>query len=141
MKVFALAVLLGSAMLPAVGDSKETEKSGPAWDSSTVVDVTGTVTEVREVAKGNPIEGVNLTVKVKGDELKIYIAPTQFVEMFEVKFTKGDEVKVIGSKVKYEGEDLILSREVQVKHTTLAVRDKNGVPFWKYFLKTVPTGL
>jgi len=141
MKFFALAVVAGLAIAPGFGGSKDPEKSGPAYDPATVVDVTATIVEVREIAKGNALEGINLTVKIKGESTNIYVAPTEFVNMFEVKFAKGDEVKVIGSKVNYEGEDLILSREVQVKHTALVVRDKDGVPYWKYFLKTVPTGL
>ena len=40
----------------------------------------------------------------------------------------------------FEGADLILSREIRLDHTTLRVRDKDGSPLWKYFLKTIPTG-
>jgi hypothetical protein len=38
------------------------------------------------------------------------------------------------------GADLILSREIRLDHTTLTVRDKDGNPMWKHFVKTIPTG-
>jgi len=142
MKAFALAAVLGLAVSPLFGDSKESkEKSAPAYDTATVVDVSGEVTEVRDIPSGSPIAGVNLTIKVKGEPVAVYVAPTEFVKLFDVKFAKGDEVQVVGSKVKFEGADLILAREIRLGHTTLVVRDKDGSPYWKYFLKTIPTGL
>lgn len=140
MKAFALAVLVGLAVSALGADSKDPAKSGPAWNAATVVDVTGTVTEVREVAKGSPIEGVNLTVKTKNETVNVYVAPVEFVKLMDVKFVKGDEVEVSGSKVKFEGADLILAREVRLGKLTFSVRDKDGSPFWKYFQK-IPTGL
>src|SRR5437868_1795421 len=84
MKTFAIAVLLAGAALPLVSDSKDPlEKTGPEYNPATVVDFKGTITDVREVSAGSAIEGVNLTIKVKGETLKVYVAPTEFVKFFD----------------------------------------------------------
>lgn len=142
MKSFALAAVLSLAILPLFGDSaKDSAKQGPAYDTATEVDLTGTIVEVREVATGGPLEGVYLQIKTKGEAQAVYVAPTEFVKLFDVKFSKDDQVQVVGSRVTFEGADLILARDVRLGRTTLTVREKSGEPLWKYFLKTVPTGL
>jgi hypothetical protein len=46
-------------------------------------------------------------------------------------FSKGDEIALTGSKVKQEGADLILAREVVKGTDTLLLRDDKGRPVWK----------
>jgi hypothetical protein len=46
-------------------------------------------------------------------------------------FSKGDEIALTGSKVKQEGADLILAREVVKGTDTLLLRDEKGRPIWK----------
>lgn len=140
MKILALAVWIGMAGASLAADIKDPAKSGPAYDAATVVDVTGVIIEVRELPKGNALEGVNLTIKVKNDTFNVYVAPVEFLKMLDAKFAKNDEVQVAGSKVKFDGAELILAREVRLGKVSLMVRDKDGSPFWKYFSK-VPTGL
>ena len=141
MKAFAFAAVLGLAFAPLFGGSNGEKKTGPVYDTTTVMEVIGTVAEVKEVPAGNAMEGIHLTVKVKGEALDIYVGPAEFVKMFDVKFKKDDDVQVVGSKAKFEGADVLLSQEVRVGHTALVVREKDGTPYWKYFLKTIPTGL
>ena len=141
MKTLALTVLFGVAGVLSAADIKDPAKSGPAYDTATVVDVTGVVTDLREAPKGSPLEGISLTIKVKNDTLNVYVAPADFLKMLDAKFAKNDEVQVAGSKVKFEGAELILAREVRLGKMTLMVRDKEGTPFWKYFSKAIPTGL
>lgn len=111
----------------------------PSYDTATVIDITATVTAVHEVSKDQPLAGVHLTLKQESQTLDIYVGPTEFVKMFEVKFSKGDEIHVIGSKVDFDGSTVVLAREVSLGTVTLVCRDKDGSPLWKYFIK-VPVG-
>jgi hypothetical protein len=45
---------------------------------------------------------------------------------------KGDEVNLTGSKVKQDGSDLILAREVSKGSDTLVLRDDKGKPVWDW---------
>ena len=111
----------------------------PGYDTASVMTVTGKVTAVREVSKDRPLAGVHLIVQQESQTLDIYIGPTEFVKVFDVAFAKGDEIRVIGSKVDFDGSKVVLAREVTLGTVTLVCRDKDGSPLWKYFIK-VPVG-
>jgi hypothetical protein len=49
-----------------------------------------------------------------------------------VGFSKGDEIAVTGSKVKQDGADLVLAREVVKGNDTLVLRDDKGNPVWNW---------
>jgi hypothetical protein len=104
------------------------------YDTATVVDFKATVTGIREVPKTDPLDGLYLTVKtdtLKSETFDVYVGPTDFVKAFEITFAKGDKIQVIGSKVKIDGVDILLAREVSRQQTTVILRGKNGDPFWK----------
>ena len=106
------------------------------YDVATVTDVKATVVSIREVSKTEPLDGLYLTVKSdKNETFDVYVGPSEFVKTFGVTFAKGDEIEVIGSKLKVDGTTLILAREVTRKDTTLILRDKNGEPFWVHWTR------
>ena len=45
-------------------------------------------------------------------------------------FAKGDQIEVVGSRVKFGDADVLLAREVQKDGKTLVLRDANGIPKW-----------
>ncbi len=119
----------------AADNAKDPKAAGPAYDTATVIDIEAKVTEVREAPKGSPMEGLHLKVQSGAESLDVYVGPSEFVKVFEVKFTKGDQIHVIGSKVNSEGSTTVLAREVSIGTVTLLCRDKNGEPLWKYFIR------
>lgn len=140
MKTLALVALLAVGLAPAFGAAKDPEsKSGPAYDPATVTTVMAVVTEVHLVAKGEALEGVNLTLKIKNETLAVYVAPADFVRAFGVTFKKGDVIEATGSKVNFAGAEILLAREILLDRVTLVLRDKNGAPYWTNFV--IPTGL
>jgi hypothetical protein len=104
---------------------------GPAYDRTTEVDVTAIVTAVKETPKENALSGLYLVVRTESDStMGIYLGPVDFLKSFEIPLTKGDRVRVIGSKVKFGGEVVLLAREVRKEAATIYLRDKNGQPYW-----------
>jgi hypothetical protein len=61
----------------------------------------------------------------------VYLCPQSFLGDMGMTFSKGDEIALTGSKVKQEGADLILAREVVKGTDTLLLRDEKGRPIWK----------
>jgi hypothetical protein len=47
-----------------------------------------------------------------------------------ISFSKGDEIAITGSKVKQEGAEVILAREMIRGTDTLMFRDNKGNPVW-----------
>jgi hypothetical protein len=110
------------------------------YDTATLVDFKATVTGIREVPKTDPLDGLYLAVKtemgaLKSETFDVYVGPTDFLKAFEITFAKGDKIQVIGSKVKIDGVDTLLAREVSRQQTTVILRGKNGDPYWKTWAK------
>jgi hypothetical protein len=131
----ALALTLMTSSFSFAGATSDPTPPEPKYDVSTVVDITATITDVREVAAGKPMAGIHLMVQAGPESLDIYVAPTEFVKIFDVAFAKGETLKVIGSVVKFDGAKIVLAKDIVLGSVTLSVRDKAGEPLWKFFLK------
>jgi hypothetical protein len=124
-----LAAALFLVPFPAV--SVGTADRKPRYDPATVVDLDATVIDIREAAKDGPSPGISLVVRRQSDAaLTVYLGPTPFIRSFEITFRKGDRIHITGSRLKLNGETLILAREVRKESTTLYLRGKNGEPYW-----------
>ena len=122
----ALWLLAGGA---ASGQSAKAD-GGPKYDPKTVVELLGTVSYVEEAPQGSPMSGVHVTVKTKSESLEAYLGPAEFLKGFELAFAKGDHIHLTGSKVAWEGEKIVLAREVRKDGTTVYLRDEHGAPYW-----------
>src|ERR1700743_3122394 len=111
----ALFGLAGSAfIMPAV--ARDTTSNIP-------VDVHTTVTAVREVPAGNPLPGLHVDAKIKGQNMDIYIAPMDFVKKYDVKVAKGQDVHIVGTEAAEGDADVVLTREI----TTGSIDKKTGI--------------
>jgi hypothetical protein len=102
----------------------------PKYDLNTEIKTKGTVDEVKLPPKGNEI--VHLLVKNGEDTVDLYLCPKSFMDDMGVTFSKGDELSVTGSKVKYGGADLVLAREIVKGSDSLVLRDEKGNPVWNW---------
>ena len=72
----------------------------------------------------------------------MYFGPKDFVNIFGVTFKAGEEIEVSGAKAQFEGDELILGREIRIGCVTLILRDESGWPNWDYNKpRPLPTGL
>ena len=135
----AVALLLASAATP-VSAAENTEKDAvappePAYDTATVITLKATVTETRLVPENQPLTGLHLMLQSGSETVDVYVGPSDFVKRFDVVFTQGDAIEVVGSKVKFDGAAVVLAREVRRGSITLVLRDNRGMPFWNYSVK------
>ena len=108
------------------------ETAPPKYDLQTETKMKGTVEEVKLPAKGREKEVVHLLMKNGDGVVDLYFCPKSFMDDMGVSFSKGDELAFTGSKVKYDGADLILAREVLKGSDTLVLRDGKGNPVWNW---------
>jgi len=115
-------ILLSSASFPQNG--------APRYDASTETKIKGTIEDLKVPDKGHEKEIVHLTMKNGEETVDIYLCPKSFMDDMGITFSKGDEITFTGSKVKQEGVDMMLAREIVKGQDTLVFRDDKGKPVW-----------
>lgn len=111
----------------------------PRYDTSTVVTIKGTVQEVLEATMRSGRmsrmssmghTGLHLIVKTDKETATVLAGPSWFAKDKGFSFAKDDKVEVTGSRVKYNGTEAIIAREIKKDGKTLTLRNENGVPKW-----------
>ena len=129
--LFAIAVAAALIMPSAAAQvPRGTGRGTPNYNRSTEVTVTGTVEQVRQLARGSGWGGTHLILKTDNGTLDVHLGPSSFLAEQHFSFAKGDRIEVTGSKVKYAGTDALLAREVKKDGKVLTLRDPNGIPEW-----------
>ncbi len=119
LKLAVLTFLVASAFAQA-----------PKYDPATEAKFKGTIEELKMVppSGGKPV--AYLVLKSGPDAMQIFLCPKKFLDDMGVEFKANDEIEVIGSKIKQDGTDLTLAREVIKGGDTLTLRFKDGKPAW-----------
>ena len=128
-------LLLAVAVVAASVSPMGAQAGSPKYDATTEAKFKVTVQDLKLPAKGNEKDAAHLLVKDGSDTLDIYLCPKSFLDDMGASFAKGDEVTVTGSKIKQDGADLILAREVIKGSDTLMLRDDKGKPVWNWRTK------
>ncbi len=102
----------------------------PKYDPATEGTVKGTVQEVKFVppSGGKPL--AYLVMKSGADTVQVFLCPKKFLDDMGIEFKAEEPIEVTGSKVKQDGADLILAREIGKGGETLTLRFKDGKPAW-----------
>ncbi len=108
------------------------QSSLPKYDLATEAKMKGTVQELKLPDKGSEKEAARLILKTSDATIDVYLCPKSFLDDMGSTIAKGDEVNLTGSKVKQDGTDLILAREVVKGTDTLVLRDDKGKPVWNW---------
>lgn len=122
---FAVIVLLAASALA---------QAPPKYDRTTETTVKGTVEELKLVppSGGKPL--AYLLEKTGPDKdkdtVQIFLCPKKFLDDIGVAFKADEAIQVTGSKVKQDGADLILAREIVMGGETLTFRFQDGKPAW-----------
>jgi hypothetical protein len=130
------SVLLLVAMLapqPVLAKAESGAARKPAkvkFDPAKVVTVNGLVLAEQRVDHGKGVKSVRLILKVGGEQLSVHLGPDTWVDRQKVRFAKGDEVAVKGSKFTYDGGAGLIAQSVTRGGDTLVVRDTSGKPAW-----------
>jgi hypothetical protein len=102
----------------------------PKYDPSTETKLKGVVEELKFVPPSGGKPAAYLVLKSGADTIEVYLGPKKFLDDMGASFKAADQVEVTGSKVKQDGADLILAREVVRGDDTLTLRFKDGKPAW-----------
>lgn len=129
-------VCLGALFLVApLVMAQNTAAEPPKYDVAKEVTIKGTVEEIKEVPNPKGQIGIYLMVKSGGETLEVRLCPNSFLKEFEVAFKKGDQLTIVGSKVRVDEKDVILAREIEFGNNKIVLRDQKGVPVWTWLTK------
>lgn len=120
LKIAAVAFLATSAF----------SQAPPKYDPTTESTFKGVVEELKFVPPSGARPVAYLVVKSGSDSVQVFLCPKKFLDEMGVEFKANDEIEVTGSKVKQDGADLTLAREVVKGGDTLTLRFKDGKPAW-----------
>ena len=108
------------------------QAGAPKYDTASEAKFKVTVQDLKLPAKGNEKDAAHLLVTSGSDTIDIYLCPKSFLDDMGATFAKGDEVTITGSKIKHDGADLVLAREVVKGTDTIMLRDDKGKPVWTW---------
>lgn len=104
------------------------------YDRATETTVKGTVGELRLLPPSGPKVLAYLVTKTGPDKdkdsVQIFLCPKSFLDEMGIVFKADEAIQVTGSKVKFDGADLILARELVKGGETLTFRFPDGKPAW-----------
>ena len=106
----------------------------PKYDRATETTLKGTVEELKLVPPSGTKRVAYLLTQTGPDKSKdtieVFLCPKSFLDELGIAFKADESIEITGSKVKQDGADLILAREVVKSGETLTFRFQDGKPAW-----------
>ena len=104
------------------------EQGAELYDSSTEMTVSGVVTETREFAC--PVSdgemGSHLLLKTANGVMQVHLAPGRILRSHQLKFVPGEQLVVVGSRVRRLGSNDLIARQVSRGTEEYVFRDSAG---------------
>ena len=74
--------------------------------------------------------GTHLIVKFEAETLTVHLGPSNYLVQQRFSLAKGDWIKVTGSKIEFEGANVLVAREIRKAEKVLTLRNRHGIPVW-----------
>lgn len=101
------------------------------YDVNTVETIKGSVTSIDQISHGNRMsKGIHIKLNSKSENITVHLGPSWYIENQDIQINKSDEITVTGSRVNYEGEMIIIAKEIIKGDEVLTIRDDKGYPYW-----------
>ncbi len=127
--VFAVVVISVVLLILGVNFHPPVSVQGAAlYHASDEVTVKGVVQEVQDfdcpVTEGEI--GSHVMLKTADGILQVHLAPVRIMSGQNLHFAPGDQIEVVGSKVRLAGKNGVIAREVTRGNETYTFRDHDG---------------
>lgn len=131
-KVRLLLVVMAAVAATGAGQSAPPSSTViPKYDLTTEALVKGVVVDTNDHLC--PISGglgSHLVLKTEDGAIEVHLAPTKFVNEYQLVLARGDNLEVLGSRVMIAGREALLARQITRGEETFVFRDANGKPVW-----------
>lgn len=123
-------IILAALSIVALAQGRGAGPGSPKYDVKTEATLTGTIEEVQQQPCMGRRNGTHLTLKTQSETVEVCVGPATYVQKRGFSFAKGEQVEVIGSRVKVSGRDVVVARQVTKGNQVLTLRDAQGIPAW-----------
>jgi hypothetical protein len=127
-KWYAILVSIATLLIPAAVSAQTARM--PNYDPNSEVKISGTVQNVQQVTGRHGWAGTHLMVKTESETFDVHLGPADYLARKNFSFAKGDPVEVTGSRMKWNGADVLIAREISKNGKTLVLRNAQGIPQW-----------
>ena len=100
------------------------------YDPKTEITLTGSIENVQQQSCMGGRTGTHLMLKTQSETDDVCVGPPGYVQQKGFSFAKGDQVEVIGSRVKFDGKDVVVARQITKEKQVLTLRNAQGIPAW-----------
>lgn len=105
-------------------------KGARNYDKASEVTVKGVVEDVTHPTGRKGGAGTHLTLQSDQGTFDVHVGPSSYISSQQFAFAKGDTIEVVGSKVKVNGQDALLARQITKEGKVLSLRNEQGFPLW-----------
>lgn len=123
-------LILGTLTTTALAQRCAAGAGMPNYDVKTEATLTGTIEDIQQQHCMGKGMGTHLVLKTQSETVEICVGPSAYVQEKGFSFAKGEQVEVIGSRVKNSGKDFIVARQVTKGSEVLTLRNGQGIPAW-----------
>lgn len=129
----AVVAIAAVAAFAAAASAQHDHAAMPGMDynKATEATVTGTVDNIMEVPGEHAMSGTHLVLSTDKGEVHVHVGPGTYLISKKASFKKGDKVEIVGSRVKGEGFEAVLARQIKKGAQTVVLRDEAGKPLWR----------
>lgn len=127
--VFAVVVIVVLLLIMGVGFHRPVTAQGAAlYNAADEVVVGGLVQEVQEfdcpVSEGEL--ATHLMLKTANGMVQVHLAPVRIMAGQKLSFAPGDQIEVVGSKIRLNGTNGVIAREITRGNESYIFRDNDG---------------
>lgn len=126
--LFAVAVIAILLMVFGVSFHRPLAQGAALYNATNEVAVKGVVQQVQEFAcpVGEGEMGTHLMLKTDNGVLQVHLAPARIMRSQNLTFAPGDQIEVVGAKLRLQGQDGLIAREIIRGNESFIFRDPQG---------------
>ncbi len=107
------------------------ERDSLAYSPKNEATIAGTVEEVQEFfCPVTDDRGTHVKLKTEDGTIVVHVALSRFLRDHKINFNPGERWQVTGAKIRYEGKDGMIARQMARGGEVYTLRDVSGKPLW-----------
>ena len=126
--ILAVAVLGTLLLTFGVKPRGPTEQGAALYNVATETSIKGVVRGVEDFTCPVSESEIGRHIRLQTDNgmLQVHLAPARVMRSQVFSFSPGDQIEVVGSRVRLQGNDTLIAREITRGNESFFVRDRQG---------------
>jgi hypothetical protein len=108
------------------------EKDSLTYVAGNELTTSGTVEDVQEFfCPVSEDRGTHLVLNTDRGTMLVHVAISRFLRDHQISINRGDRLQVKGAKIRFQGKEGMIAREIARGEEVFTLRDASGNPLWK----------